>query len=51
VEGLPILLRHRLILTTDAELADRTPADVVTEVLGSVTAPGADEIESATAAD
>ena len=38
------VLRHRLILTTDAELADQTTDDLVAAVLDSVAAPGAEEV-------
>jgi MoxR-like ATPase len=37
----PVVLEHRLLLTPDAELRGRTPADVLGEVLGAVAVPGA----------
>jgi MoxR-like ATPase len=33
------VLRHRLVLTTDAGLSDVTPADVITDILSSVVPP------------
>jgi MoxR-like ATPase len=38
------VLRHRLILSTDAQLSDLKPDEVVEDVLSSVTAPGAEAI-------
>jgi MoxR-like ATPase len=38
--ALPVL-GHRIVLTTEAELAGRSPADVVAEVLRSVPVPPA----------
>ncbi len=37
----PVVLEHRLLLTPDAELRGRTPADVLGEVLDAVAVPGA----------
>ncbi len=37
----PVVLEHRLLLTPDAELRGRTPADVLDDVLASVPVPGA----------
>ncbi|MEF8841326.1 MAG: AAA family ATPase [Haloarculaceae archaeon] len=37
------VLAHRLVLSTDAELGDVTPAEVVREVVASVTPPGSEE--------
>lgn len=45
------VLRHRLILTTDADLSDVTAVDVIDEVLASVTAPGAEELDLTKADD
>jgi MoxR-like ATPase len=39
------ILRHRLILSTDAQLSDLTPDEVVEDVLSSVTAPGAEAVD------
>jgi len=36
-----VVLEHRLLLTPDAELRGRTPADVLADVLASVAVPGA----------
>jgi len=36
------VLAHRLVLSTDAELGDRDPADVVADLLGSVPVPDGD---------
>jgi MoxR-like ATPase len=41
----PVVLEHRLLLTPDAELRGRTPADVLAEVLASVAVPGATGLE------
>jgi MoxR-like ATPase len=41
----PVVLEHRLLLTPDAELRGRTPADVLGEVLASVAVPGATGLE------
>ena len=38
-------LRHRLVLSTDADLSDITPTDVITDIVDSVEPPGADAIE------
>lgn len=38
------VLRHRLVLSTDAELSDVSAADVVDTVLDSVAPPGAEEL-------
>jgi len=35
------ILRHRLVLSTEADLSERSPDDVVSETLSSVTAPSA----------
>jgi MoxR-like ATPase len=42
----PILV-HRLVLSTDAELSDMTPADVVDSVLETVEPPGREVVEDA----
>ncbi len=42
----PILV-HRLVLSTDAELSDMTPADVVDSVLETVEPPGREVVEEA----
>ncbi|ADB60097.1 ATPase associated with various cellular activities AAA_3 [Haloterrigena turkmenica DSM 5511] len=39
------ILAHRLVLSTDADLSDVAPADVVADVVDSVTPPGAEAIE------
>jgi len=39
-EGAHPVLEHRLILTSDAELNQRRPADVVDEILAATPAPG-----------
>ncbi|WP_255196478.1 AAA family ATPase [Halorarius litoreus] len=41
------VLRHRLVLTTDAQLADETTGEVIDDVLGAVSAPGAEEVSAA----
>jgi intein/homing endonuclease len=41
----PAVLRHRLILSTDAQLSDLAPDEVVEDVLSSVTAPGAEAVD------
>jgi len=46
----PILV-HRLVLSTDAELGDRTPEEVVTEVLESVETPSAEAVAQASPQD
>ncbi|WP_255150049.1 AAA family ATPase [Halorarius halobius] len=40
----PWVLRHRLVLNTDAELSDVSSTDVVDSVLGSVSPPGSTEV-------
>jgi MoxR-like ATPase len=40
------VLAHRLVLSTDAELGDVTPSEVVRSVVGSVTPPGGEEPET-----
>jgi MoxR-like ATPase len=44
----PILI-HRLVLSTDAELGDRSPGDVVTDILETVETPSAEAVREATA--
>ncbi len=44
------VLAHRLVLSTDAELGDVTPSEVVQSVVGSVTPPGGEEPETGTEA-
>ncbi|ELZ14183.1 ATPase AAA [Haloterrigena salina JCM 13891] len=39
------ILAHRLVLSTDADLSDVAPADVVADIVDSVTPPGAEAIE------
>ncbi|GAB3411361.1 MoxR family ATPase [Haloparvum alkalitolerans] len=48
--ALPVL-RHRVIRSTDAELADRAVDDIVTELVDSVTPPGSDETFTSEAPD
>ncbi|MXV64204.1 AAA domain-containing protein [Natronorubrum sp. JWXQ-INN-674] len=52
VKGLaePILV-HRLVLSTDADLSDVSPNEVISEVVGSVEPPGADAVEPPAASD
>ncbi|WP_394327558.1 hypothetical protein [Haladaptatus paucihalophilus] len=33
------VMRHRLVLSTEAELSDRSPVDVVEDLLDTVTPP------------
>jgi MoxR-like ATPase len=44
------VLAHRLVLSTDAELGDVTPSEVIQSVVGSVTPPGGEEPETGTEA-
>ena len=39
------ILAHRLVLSTDADLSDVAPVDVVADVVDSVTPPGAEAVE------
>jgi MoxR-like ATPase len=41
------ILGHRLVLSTDAELGDRTPEEVVADVLESVETPSAEAVSEA----
>jgi len=45
------VLAHRLVLSTDAELGDVSPSEVVREVVASVTPPGGEEPEAGPGSD
>jgi len=41
------ILVHRVVLSTDAELSDMTPADVIDSILETIQPPGRETVESA----